>query len=49
MRILAIEGCEVFTAHVPHPKGPVFMTLLEQTFGKDITTRTWDTVQKVAR
>lgn len=48
-RILGIEGTEVFTAYVPSPKGAVFMTLLERTFGKDITTRTWDTLQKVAR
>jgi hypothetical protein len=25
----------------------VFMTLIERTFGKDVTTRTWDTVRKV--
>jgi len=25
------------------------MTLIEKTFGKDVTTRTWDTVKKVAR
>ena len=36
-------------AYVPGAKGPVFMTLIEKTFGKDVTTRTWDTVQKVAR
>jgi uncharacterized protein (DUF1697 family) len=48
-RILAVAGNEVFTAYVPSPKGPVFMTLLEKTFGKDITTRTWDTVTKLAR
>jgi len=23
------------------------MTLLEQSFGRDITTRTWDTIKKV--
>jgi uncharacterized protein (DUF1697 family) len=45
-RILAIRGTEVFTAYVPNPRGPVFMTLLEKTFGKDVTTRTWDTVLK---
>jgi uncharacterized protein (DUF1697 family) len=28
---------------------PVFMTLIEKTFGKEGTTRTWDTVAKVAR
>jgi uncharacterized protein (DUF1697 family) len=48
-RILAVAGHEVFSAYVPSPKGPVFMTLLQKTFGKDITTRTWDTVTKLAR
>jgi uncharacterized protein (DUF1697 family) len=48
-RILAVAGQEVFSAYVPSPKGPVFMTLLQKTFGKDITTRTWDTVTKLAR
>jgi uncharacterized protein (DUF1697 family) len=46
-RILCVQGSEVFTAYVPHPKGPVFMTLIEKTFGKNVTTRTWDTVKKV--
>ena len=45
-RILAIQGTEVFTAYVRSPNGPVFMTLLQKTFGKDITTRTWDTLTK---
>lgn len=48
VRILAMAGAEVFTAYVPHPKGPVFMSLLEKTFGTDITTRTFDTVRKCA-
>jgi uncharacterized protein (DUF1697 family) len=48
-RILAIRGAEVFSAYVPGPKGPVFMTLIERTFGKVVTTRTWETVVKVAR
>ncbi len=47
-RILKSAGAEVFTAYVPGPKGPVFMALLERTFGKDITTRTLGTVQKCA-
>jgi uncharacterized protein (DUF1697 family) len=46
--ILHIAGKEVFTAYVPGPNGPVFMVLLERTFGKDITTRTLGTVQKCA-
>lgn len=48
-RILLMEGREVFAAYEPNPKGPVFMTLIEKTFGKEVTTRTWDTVAKVAR
>jgi len=48
-RILAIKDREVFSAYVRTPKGPVFMALIEKTFGKDVTTRTWDTVGKVAR
>jgi uncharacterized protein (DUF1697 family) len=46
-RIYAIKGLDVFSAYVPHPGSPAFMTLLEKTFGRDITTRTWDTVKKV--
>jgi uncharacterized protein (DUF1697 family) len=48
-RILAMRGGEIFSAYLPNPKGPVFMTLIEKTFGKDLTTRTWDTVAKVVR
>jgi uncharacterized protein (DUF1697 family) len=48
-RILAVNGSNVFSAYVPSPKGPVFMTLIEKTFGSEVTTRTWETVTKVAR
>jgi uncharacterized protein (DUF1697 family) len=48
-RILAVDGRTVFSAYLPTPKGPVFMTLIEKTFGSEVTTRTWDTVTKVAR
>jgi uncharacterized protein (DUF1697 family) len=48
-RLLALEGTELFSAYVPSPKGAAFMTLIERTFGKEVTTRTWDTVAKVAR
>lgn len=44
--ILEIIGSEVLCAYVPGPKGPTFMGLLERTFGKDITTRTLQTVRK---
>ena len=47
-RILALEGRELFSAYVVSDKGPVFMALIEKTFGKDLTTRTWDTVRKCA-
>jgi uncharacterized protein (DUF1697 family) len=45
-RIVAMNGREIFTAYVPHPRGAVFMRLIEKTFGSDVTTRTWETVQK---
>jgi uncharacterized protein (DUF1697 family) len=48
VRILAMNDREVFTAYVPNPRGPVFMTLIEKTFGVNVTTRTWDTVKKCA-
>jgi uncharacterized protein (DUF1697 family) len=47
-RILAMRGREIFTAYVPSPRGAVFMTLVEKTFGTSVTTRTWDTVKKCA-
>lgn len=49
VRILAAHGREVCTTYAPNPRGPVFMSLLEKTFGKDITTRTWDTLVKCAK
>src|SRR5258708_16876807 len=48
-RILAIKGREIFSAYLPSPKGPVFMVLIERTLGKELTTRTWDTITKVVR
>ncbi|MDA7416960.1 DUF1697 domain-containing protein [Xenophilus arseniciresistens] len=43
-----MRGLEVLVSYVPNQKGPVFMALLERTFGKTITTRTFDTVRKCA-
>lgn len=48
-RILKVTGTEVFSAYVPSPRAPAFMAVIEKTFGKEVTTRTWDTVKKVAR
>ncbi len=45
-RILETTGREIFTAYLPMPGNPVFMNLIEKTFGKEVTTRTWDTVKK---
>ena len=47
-RILAVNGCEVFTVCVRGPRGPVFMSLIERAFGTNVTTRTWETVKKCA-
>jgi uncharacterized protein (DUF1697 family) len=46
-RILCLKGSEAFSAYERTSRGPVFMTLIEKTFGKDVTTRTWETVIKV--
>ena len=48
-RILALKNGEIFSCYLPTPKGPVFISLLQKTFGRDQTTRTWDTIAKVAR
>jgi hypothetical protein len=47
-RILRLDDRTAFTVYLPSAKGPVFMVLLEKTFGRDITTRTWDTLRKVS-
>jgi uncharacterized protein (DUF1697 family) len=49
VRIVAMQEGAIFSAYEPNPKGPVFMTLLQKTFGKEQTTRTWDTVAKAAK
>jgi uncharacterized protein (DUF1697 family) len=46
--IFALGDRMVFSAYLPHPKSPVFMTLIQQTFGESVTTRTWDTVKRLA-
>jgi len=47
--LLCIDRREILTAYLPSPKGPVFMRLIEKAVGKDVTTRTWDTVRKCAK
>ncbi len=48
-RIWTVRGRDALSSYVHNDKGPVFMTLIEKTFGKDVTTRTWGTVQKVVQ
>ena len=48
VRVLAVAGANIFTVYVPQPGNPVFMRLIEKTFGTGLTTRTWDTVKKCA-
>lgn len=47
--VLALAGREAFSAYVATDKGPVFMKLIETAFGRDVTTRTWDTVARCAK
>ena len=46
--VLAAREREAFTAYVPGRRGAVFMELIKATFGTDVTTRTWETVNKCA-
>jgi uncharacterized protein (DUF1697 family) len=46
--VVCLRGREAFTHYVPTEAGPVFMKLIETAFGRDVTTRTWATVQKCA-
>ncbi len=47
-RILTAAEREVFTAYVPSPRGGSFMKVIEDAYGQAVTTRTWETVKKVA-
>ena len=46
--LFLVLGREAYTAYIPVEKGPVFMTLIEKAFGKNVTTRTLETVAKCA-
>lgn len=47
--ILAMDDRTVFSAYVPGPKAGAFMGVIERALGKDVTTRTWDTVKKLTK
>lgn len=48
-RIHAAQGAEVFTSYVRGASSPEFMVLIEKSFGKDQTTRTWETIEKIVK
>ena len=48
-QILTMKGGMIYSAYVPSPRGAAFMSVIEKALGKDVTTRTWDTVVKVSR
>ena len=47
-RILAHQGTELYTVYQRGGATPEFMRLIEKICGKEVTTRTWDTVTKAA-
>jgi uncharacterized protein (DUF1697 family) len=48
-QILALQGREALTYYVPNVADPSFMVLIEKTFGKEVTTRTWETVGRIVK
>lgn len=48
-RILAVEGRDAFTTYIKSEEGPAFMVFIEKNLGKEITTRTWGTVNKIVK
>ena len=47
--ILLIKDGVAYSAYVRSPKGAVFMRVLEQAFGKRVTTRTWDMINRLLK
>lgn len=49
-RILSADAGAAYSAYLPNAAdGPVFMRLIERTFGKEVSTRTWETVTKIVK
>jgi uncharacterized protein (DUF1697 family) len=46
--IFAVADREIFAACVPGPRGSAFMASIEKAFGKNVTTRTLETIRKCA-
>ncbi len=47
--IHGVRGLEAYCSYVPGPKAGGFMGVIERAFGREITTRTWDSVRRIAR
>ena len=48
-RICSVADRIAFSYHVPQQADPAFMVLIEKTFGKEVTTRTWETVERIVK
>lgn len=48
-RICAVEGDVAYTYYVPNYVDPAFMVLIDKTFEKHCTTRTWETVGRIVK
>ena len=48
-RILALEERVGLSYYVPNVADPAFMVIIEKTFGKEVTTRTWETVGRIVK
>ena len=48
-RICALERDVAYLYYIPGVADPSFMTAIEKTFGKNVTTRTWDTVGRIVK
>ena len=47
--ICALIGDVAYSYHVPNNTDPAFMVLIEKTFGKQVTTRTWESVGRIVK
>ena len=47
--LYALKGRIGLGYHVPQQADPAFMALIEKTFGKNVTTRTWETVERIVK
>lgn len=47
--ILRADEWEAYSMYVPGPDAVQFMVMIEKTFGREVTTRTWETVLKCAQ